>query len=242
MRPTSEGCWTNLFRTSDKVGDLDFLLRAKRDVAAAKASSDFRRTSRRKSTEIRSPTYVNDSISRITDQSSCSSVRCSASNIFGESQPQLPASNSGVGSGRVSSNSKVLTPKANCSRYLKRSSRSIVYVKLRAPTWLSFQHSRQCCRMYVEMVAVAPVLDCRRWGSAAPGARTNRRLRWFNTYTRLEIWQRPAPRRTGTSWLRSCRGYRLCRRWGMRAHRCGAGRRQDAVASVPAHDRHCVRR
>jgi hypothetical protein len=57
-----------------------------------------------------------------------------------------------------------LTPKANCSRYFEGCARSIIYVKLPAPIWLGFQRSHHSCRMYVAMVAVAPVLDCRRWG------------------------------------------------------------------------------
>lgn len=52
-------------------------------------------------------------------------------------------------------------------------------------------------------------------------------LRWFITHTSSDVLGTAsrATHRAGPSWVRSCRGCRPWRRRGMRAHRCGAGRR-----------------
>jgi transposase-like protein len=129
-----KGRWTYLYRAVDKEGKtVDVLLRAKRDVAAAKVffrrafrgqgrlphkiTLDGYQASHRAASEvlgehpegnrceIRSSKYLNNLIERITDRSSCGSVRCSASSVFGELQRRSPASNSCTGSERVSSNS-----------------------------------------------------------------------------------------------------------------------------------------
>jgi hypothetical protein len=82
--------------SSDKVGDLDFLLRAKRDVAAAKASPD-QRFSENTSTEHNGDPVAHKR--QQFDKQDHRSIKLQLGpmlglNIFGEQQPQLPAPNS----------------------------------------------------------------------------------------------------------------------------------------------------
>jgi DDE domain len=123
-----KGRWTYLYRAVDKESEtVNFLLRAKRDVAEAKAF--FRRTFRRRrlshkitldgyqpshravmevlgehaeesQCKIRSSKYLNNLIEQITDRSGFGSVRCLAPRNFGKPQRRSPASNSCIRSGR----------------------------------------------------------------------------------------------------------------------------------------------
>src|ERR1700684_396691 len=133
-----KGRWTYLYPAVDTEGKtVDFLLRAKRDAAAAKAffrlafrrqgrlplkiTLDGYQASHRAAKEaldehpegnqckIRSSKYLNN---LIIAPSSFGWVRCSASSISAKPQRRSPASNLCIGSGRVSSNSVDWAPRA----------------------------------------------------------------------------------------------------------------------------------
>jgi len=137
-----KGRWTYLYRAVDKEGNtVDFLLRAKRDVAAAKAF--FRRAFMRQERlphkitldgyqashraakealcehpegnqcEILSPKYLNNLIEQDHRSIKLRLGPMLGFKHFGELQRRSPASNSCTGSGRVSSNRPSFASKQN---------------------------------------------------------------------------------------------------------------------------------